>query len=143
MILRTYGCAQCNHMMTVELRSDQWDAEPPECPMCAHGTHQEFAPPAIGGSHRAKAVDLALDIAAKDYGVADIQADGRPEGKPKVRYKDVQAGGSSSWGMHSEALSQAVTLGRQTRLQQGSGLDIIRGMPDLIAESKKRSVRVL
>lgn len=142
MILRTYGCEQCNHMMTVELRSDQWDAEPPECPMCAGSTHQEFQPPAIGGSARARATDLALDIAAKDYGVADIQADGKPEGRPKVRYKDVQAGGSSSWGMHSEALSQAVTLGRQNRLQHGSGLDVIKGMPDLIAESKKRSMRV-
>ena len=142
MILRTYGCAQCNHMMTVELRADQWDQEPPECPMCAHGTHQEFQPPGIVGSARSKATALALDIAEKDYGVADIQADGRPEGKPKVRYKDVQAGGSSSWGMHSEALSQAVTLGRQTRLQHGSGLDIIKTLPDLIQESKKRSARI-
>lgn len=142
MILRTYGCAQCNHMMTVELRSDQWDAEPPECPQCSNTTHQEFQPPGIVGSARSKATALALDIAEKDYHVSDIQADGKPEGRPKVRYKDVQAGGSSSWGMHSEALSQAVTLGRQTRLQHGSGLDVIKSMPDLIAESKKKSMRV-
>lgn len=142
MILRTYGCEACNHMMTVELRADQWDQPPPECPVCAGSTHQEFAPPAIGGSARARATDLALDIAAKDFHVSDIQADGKPEGRPKVRYKDVQAGGSSSWGMHSEALSQAVTLGRQTRLQHGSGLDIIKTLPDLIQESKKRSMRV-
>lgn len=143
MILRTYGCAQCNHMMTVELRSDQWDQEPPECPACAgREMGQHFSPPAIGGSARSRATDLALDIAERDYHVSDIQADGKPEGRPKVRYKDVQSGGSSSWGMHSEALSQAVTLGRQTRLQHGSGLDIIKGMPDLIEASKKRSMRV-
>lgn len=143
MILRTYMCEQCAHRIDVELRSDQWDQPPPECPACAdRGMVQDFKPPGIGGSARAKATDLALDIAAKDYGVADIQADGKPEGRPKVRYRDVQAGGSSSWGMHSEALSQAVTLGRQNRLQHGSGLDIIKGMPDLIAESKKRSARI-
>lgn len=142
MILRTYGCETCNHMMTVELRSDQWDAEPPECPMCTRVTHQEFSPPAIGGSVRGKATALALDIAEKDYGVADIQADGKPEGRPKVRFKDQPMESQSSWGVHSEALATAVSVGRQTRLQHGSGLDIIKTMPDLIQESKKRSMRV-
>lgn len=129
-------------MMTVELRSDQWDQEPPECPLCAQRTYQEFAPPAIGGSLYGKAVATALDIAEKDYGVADIQADGKLEGRPKVRFKDRPADSQSSWGMHSEALATAVSLGRQTRLQHGSGLDVIKTMPDLIAESKKRSMKV-
>lgn len=148
MILRTYGCEQCNHMLTVELRADQWNAEPPYCPNCIvvlgntdARMHQEFAPPAIGGSARARATAMALDIAEKDYGVADIQADGRPGGVPKVRYRD-QSGGTSSWGAANAALSQAVALGRETRLKHGSSLDIIKGMPDLIAESKKRSARV-
>lgn len=142
MILRTYGCAQCNHMMTIELRSDQWDAEPPECPMCSQVTHQEFTPPGIVGSVRSKAVKLAEDIATNDYNVADFTAEGRPEGRPKVRYKDAAAGASSWGGVGEAALAQAVTLGRQTRLQHGSGLDIIKGMPDLIQESKKRSARI-
>lgn len=141
MILRTYGCADCNHMMTVELTATQWDQAPPECPKCAGATYQEFRPPGIGGSIRAKATDLALDIASNDYGVADIQADGKPEGRPKVRFKD-QTSTPSSWGVHSEALATAVSLGRQTRLQHGSGLDIIKGMPDLIQASKRRSMRV-
>lgn len=143
MILRTYGCGECNHMMTVELRSDQWDQEPPECPMCANSTYQEFKPPGIGGGNVGRAVEMALDIASKDYGVADIQADGKQGGTPKVRYKDaIAAHDRSSWGMHAEALQSAVSLGRQTRLQHGNGLDIIKGMPDLIAASKKRSARI-
>ena len=141
MILRTYGCEQCNHMMTVELRADQWDQEPPECPACSNVTYQEFRAPGIVGSVRSKAAALALDIAEKDYGVADIQADGKEGGTPKVRFKD-GAGGASSWGTSGGALEQAVALGRQTRLQHGSSLDIIKGMPDLIAESKKRSTRI-
>lgn len=148
MILRTYGCADCNHMMTVELRSDQWDAEPPECPMCANRTHQEFSPPGIGGSPRSKAVAMALDIAEKDYGVADIQADGKPGGVPKTRYRDTTPANASSWGMSSDVVSTAIALGRETRLKHGSGLDVLHAglksgdQPDLIALSKRRSARV-
>lgn len=147
MILRTYGCEQCNHTMTVELASDQWDAEPPECPMCANATHQEFLPPAIGGSLRGKATALALDIAEKDYGVADIQADGREGGVPKVRLKEGSAD-ASSWGTAPAAMAQAMALGRETRLKYGSGLDVLQtnlkngSQPDLIELSKRRSIRV-
>lgn len=146
-ILRTYGCETCAHMMTVELRSDQWDQQPPECPQCSNTTHQEFAPPAIGGSLFAKAAKLAEDIVEKDYGIADFKSDGRIEGRPKVRYKDASPG-TSTWGMHSEALSQAVALGRETRIKHGNGLDILQAnlksgaQPDLIELSKKRSMRV-
>lgn len=142
MILRTYGCDQCNHMMTVELRSDQWDAEPPECPRCSNVTYQELVAPGIVGSVRSKATDLALDIAERDYGVADLSSPNREGETPKVRYKDTNPETASTWGVHSEALSQAVALGRRTRLEHGSGLDIIKTMPDLIAESKKRSMKV-
>lgn len=146
-IMRTYGCESCNHMMTVELRADQWDTEAPECPVCSNATHQEFAPPAIGGSLFSKAAKIAEDIAAKDYGVADFKSDGRIEGRPKVRYKDASPD-ASTWGMHSEALSQAVALGRETRIKHGNGLDILQAnlksgaQPDLIELSKKRSMRV-
>ena len=140
MILRTYLCADCNHTMTVELRSDQWNEPPPICPVCdQQQMGQHFKPPAIGGSHRARATDLALDIAEKDYGVADIK--GNKEGPPTVRYKDTGPS-TSSWGVHSEALSQAVALGRQTRLQHGSSLDVIKAMPDPIEASKRRSARI-
>lgn len=142
MILRTFGCDQCNHMMTVELRSDQWDAEPPECPICAGGTHQEFVAPGIVGSTRARATDLALDIAEKDYGVADLHSPNREGETPKVRFKDQAKENASSWGVHSEALATAASLGRQVRLQHGSGLDIIKTMPDLIQLSKQRSMKV-
>lgn len=148
MILRTYGCESCNHMMTVELRSDQWDAEPPECPRCASATYQEFAPPAIGGSVRGRATKLAEDIAANDYGVADFKAEGRPEGRAQVRYQGGSQEPASSWGIHSEALATAVSLGRDTRLKYGSGLDVLQTslkngtQPDLIEASKRRSIRV-
>lgn len=147
MILRTYGCETCNFMTTVELAAEQWDQEPPECPMCANATHQEFAPPGIVGSVRSKAVNMALDIAEKDYGVADIQADGKLEGRPKVRFKEGSAD-ASSWGTAPAALAQAVSLGRETRLKYGSGLDVLQAnlksgaQPDLIALSKRRSARV-
>lgn len=147
MIIRTYGCEHCNHTLTVELRSEQWDQEPPECPRCANTTHQEFVPPAIGGSLRGKATALALDIAEKDYGVADIQADGKPEGRPKVRFRD-QTESTSTWGVQTEALSQAIAAGRESRLKYGSGLDVLQtslkngSQPDLIEASKRRSMRV-
>jgi len=141
MILRTYCCSECNHMLTVELSAAQWDQPPPSCPMCARETHQEFFPPAIGGSNVSKAVATALDIAERDYGVADLQTQGRDNGPPKVRFKD-QGEGTSTWGAHSEALQQAVALGQQTRQQHGSALDISRQGPDLIALSKRRSARV-
>lgn len=147
MILRTYGCERCNHTLTMELRSDQWDVEPPECPRCANATHQEFVAPGIVGSVRSKAAALALDIAEKDYGVADIQADGKMEGRPKVRFKDASEG-ASSWGMQTGALAQAMAAGRDIRLKYGSGLDVLQtnlkngSQPDLIELSKRRSVRV-
>jgi hypothetical protein len=148
MILRTYGCADCNYVMTVELRADQWDQPAPECPRCASDPMgQEFSPPAIGGSPQRRAADLALDIAEKDYGVADIQ--GQKEGPPKVRYRDVtQQQGGSSWGATTEMLQTAIALGRENRVRHGSGLELLQTslrngtQVDLIEASKKRSMRV-
>jgi hypothetical protein len=93
-------------------------------------------------------VALAEDIAAKDYGIADMQMQRKEGSTPKVRYKDdtrskISGGGSSGWGgVNPEALEAAVAQGRSTRLQHGSALDTIKNMPDYIANSKKLSVKV-
>lgn len=146
MIIRTYACPECGHRTKVELRSDQWDAGPPECQLCPALTHQEFTPPAIGGSARSRATALALDIAEKDYGIADIQTTGREGSVPEVRFRD-QSSSPSSWGAQGAALSQAMALGRENRLRHGSGLDVLQSalrsgaQPDLIEASKRRSAR--
>ena len=133
--------------MEVQLRADQWAAEPPECPRCTQGLHQEFSPPAIGGSHLARAHRVAEDILEKDYGVADLrQAKGATI--PQVRYADASPQPSSSWGAAAGAIEQAISLGRQSRIQHGSGLDVLQTslkngtQPDLIKLSKMRSARI-
>ena len=147
MIRRTYMCEDCGYRMELELRSDQWNADPPDCPMCAVQTFQDFKPPAITGSHIARATEIAHRIAAEDYNVADIQSPSR-SGR-EVRYRDETPGaGASTWGMAQGAMQQAMALGRETRIRHGSGLDVLQGalksgaQPDLIAESRKRSIRV-
>jgi len=128
---------------------DEWDAPPPDCPMCASRTHQEFKPVAIGGSNRARAAALAEDIIANDYHVADFKSDGRPGGRAKVRYKDQRQATPTEWGAAQGVLQSAVAIGRQTRARYGpDGLDNLQralkdgSQPDLIAESKKRSMRI-
>lgn len=146
-ILRTYACEFCGHMLEVTLRADEWNAEPPECPRCpATPMVQEFRPVAIGDSHRARATNLAHQIAREDYGVADIQSPSRAG--PPVRYQDQSASTASTWMGGGGQLQQAMALGRQTRLQHGNGLDVLHNalksgaQPDLIELSKKRSARV-
>jgi len=147
MILRTYGCENCGHFLEVELRADQWDQEPPECPHCTDAVMgQAFKPPAITGSHIRRATDLAYDIAEKDYGVADMTPN--KGGPPTVRYKDAAPpAGASTWSANTAALEQAVALGRENRLRFGSGLEALQTslkngtQPDLIEMSKKRSIR--
>ena len=152
-IMRTYMCGDCGHTLDVTLSAEQWNAQPPDCPRCLergewNTTHQEFKPPAIGGSIRSRAIKLAEDIAEKDYGVADFKSDGREGGRPKVRYKDASAVPPSSWALPNESLAQAVALGRESRLRYGSGLDVLHStlkdgtQPDLIELSKRRSMRV-
>ncbi|HEX8827634.1 MAG TPA: hypothetical protein VF778_05935 [Xanthobacteraceae bacterium] len=150
MIIRTYGCEDCGNFLEVELRADQWDQEPPECPHCAERPmFQQFKPPAIGGSNKTRAADLALKIASEDYGVADIQPQGAGHGPPKVRYKDAAAPTlPSAWSAPNANLAQAVALGRESRLKYGSGLDVLHStlkdgsQPDLIELSKRRSARI-
>lgn len=155
-IVRSYMCQECAHQITITLSSDQWDDPPPDCPRCIawdfqHTMQQDFKPVAINGSNAAKARALAEDIAANDYHVADMQHEHRYEGKPKVRYKDETPASlpAGTWaGVSQDTLAQAIAIGRETRLNFGSGLDILQhniktgAEPDLIANSKKMSGRV-
>lgn len=112
---------------------------------------QEFKPVAIGGSLTGKANAIVEQIAAEDYGVADMQRDNRYGATPKHRYKDQGTPAqASTWGATGGMLEQAVQLGRQTRLQSGglSGVDILQkalktgDQVDLIEASKRRAIRV-
>lgn len=148
-IVRTYACEDCNHMMEVTLSSEQWNDAPPSCPECAQrAMRQEFMPVAIGGSASARAHAIAEDIAAKDYHVADMQDDRKEGLAPKVRYKDQTPPTPSTWGIAAAAMEQAIASGRQTRLDFGSGLDVLQhnlktgAEPDLIAASKQRAMKV-
>jgi hypothetical protein len=138
--------------MEVTLSADQWDAPPPSCEACdADETRQEFKPPAIGGSKSYRAHKLAEDIIANDYGVADVKFENRQGGVPKVRYKDQTAASiGSSWAGASQLLEQAVSIGKQTRRENGGfdGLDMLKAnlksgaQPDLIEASKRRAIKV-
>lgn len=148
-IIRTYACEQCNHLLEVMLTMEQVDDPPPDCPMCAMRTVQEFRPVAIGGSVSSRAHAIAEDIAAKDYHVGDMSV-GRKEGDvTKVRYKDEGSPiPQSQWTAANETLQAAMAAGRQTRLQHGSGLDVLQANlksgvePDLIENSKKNMIRI-
>jgi hypothetical protein len=162
-IVRTYQCGDCFHRIEVTLTAEQWDDPPPPCPACAtRPMQQEFTPPHIGGSTRARAVKLAETIAAEDYGVADMNIEGK-EGVPnKVRYKDINPATqlTSGWGkvpgmpggktitVDSALMATAMAAGKQTRAQGGDGLDILQqalksgAQPDLIEQSKKHMMRV-
>jgi len=133
--------------MEVMLSAEQWNAEAPECPRCSVAPMaQEFYPPAIGGSHAARAHAVAEKIAAEDYGVANIQSGSRTG--PRVRYQDQGGEAASTWMAGGAQLQQALALGRQNRLQHGSGLDVLQAnlksgvQPDLIELSKRRSMKV-
>lgn len=149
-IVRTYACPECNHMMEAVLSSLDWDAEPPECPACqGRAMRQEFKPVAIGGSAMSRAVALAEDIAEKDYNVADMKSRGEGE-RAKVRYKDSTVSDlpASTWTNATATIEQAIAIGRQTRIQHGSGLDVLHSalksgaQPDLIEQSKRRAIKV-
>jgi putative FmdB family regulatory protein len=151
-IVRTYACEQCNHFIEVTLAAEQWEEPAPDCPACAaRAMQQQFRPVAITGSPSARAHALAEDIAANDYQVANMN-DARKEGdRPKVRYKDQSPSSlpASTWsGVSAATLETAIANGRNTRLNFGSGLDILQSNiksgaePDLIANSRRRAMRV-
>ena len=151
-IRRTFGCEVCGHFLTQELTLEQADWPAPLCPHCEglSEMQQEFRPPAIGGSDYGKAAKLAETIAAQDYGVADINIEGRQGVRNKVRYKDDNRQGGSVWGATNEALNRAIAMSRQDRVANGvaDGLTVLHenlrngSQPDLIEVSKKRSMRV-
>ena len=149
-IVRTYACLECNTWFDVTLTMDQCDAPEPECPACKVRTQQQFKPFGITGSNSARAHSIAEEIITTDYHAADFQREWRREGTPSVRYNDQNARTeASNWsGVHA-ALEQAVAIGRQTRsMHGGTGLDILKANlasgaePDLIANSKRKSIRV-
>lgn len=154
-IIRTYQCAECFHRMEVTLAAEQWDDPPPDCPRCvAHDLQepmqQDFKPIALGGSLNAKAHAVAEDIIANDYHVADYNRDRHEGAKPKVRYKDQTAQMMpAEWkSFNAPSLEAAAAIGRNTRLQFGSGLEVLQSnlksgaQPDLIEISKRRSAKI-
>jgi hypothetical protein len=78
-----------------------------------------------------------------------MRVEGREGMTNKVTYKDqgTRVAGQQ-WTGNREAIEAAAAIGRQTRLKYGSGLDVLQralksgDQPDLIALSKKRSMRV-
>ena len=162
-IIKTYACPACNHFLEVTLTAEQWDDPPPSCPECdRREMQQEFKPFAIGGSASAQAHRIAEDIASNDYHVADMNVTHHEGITPSVRYKDpdfvVQARrvakqadsgvSPSAWGQSNASVEQAIAIGRQTRLNYGSGLDILQhniktgAEPDLIANSKRNLIKI-
>ena len=156
-IRRTYVCPECNHFFEVVLTMDQADDPAPNCPRCAawdlqHETQQVFkAPGIVNSSPHSRAQALTEDILANDYHVADIDRDRRHEAKPKVRYKDqTSTVMPSTWTNVGgpDVMNAAIATGRQTRLEFGSGLDVLQAnlrsgaQPDLIEVSKKRSPKI-
>jgi putative FmdB family regulatory protein len=150
-IARSFQCPECFHRIEVMLEAAQWDDPPPSCPECdRREMQQQFKPVAIGGSNYARANAIAEDILENDYHVGNIQRDRHEGMKPKVSYKDqTSTVAPSTWNaIGREALENAVAVGRQTRLNFGSGLDVLQSnlksgaQPDLIEISKKRSARI-
>jgi hypothetical protein len=145
-------CPECAHRMEVILTADEWNQPPPSCEMCdARQMNQEFKPPAIGGSVRARAGRIAEDIIANDYNVANFTSDRRVGGTGKVRYKDEtpnlpQANWQSIAPGHQSMLETAISIGKANRGRDGLNIlqrNLRNGVqPDLIEVSKRRSIKV-
>lgn len=110
--------------------------------------NQEFRPIAIGGSNTSRAHAVTEDILSNDYHVADMQRD-KHASTPAVRYKDQTSTiPASTWQAANATLQQAISIGRETRLRHGNGLDVLQANlasgvePDLIAASKRRAIKV-
>jgi hypothetical protein len=150
MIRRTYMCPECAHRMEVILTADEWNSPPPSCEMCDRRTNQEFKPPAIGGSVRARASKIAEDIVANDYNVANFHSDHRIGGVGKVRYKDETPNlPTANWQAtdgHRSMLETAISIGKANRGRDGLNIlqkNLASGVqPDLIEQSKRRSIKV-
>jgi hypothetical protein len=125
----------------------QSDAPSPSCPACdARETQQIFkAPGIVNSSPHSRAQALTEDILANDYQIADVN---RSPSRSNLRYKDqTPTTMPSTWG-GGEMLNTAMAMGRQTRLEFGSGLDVLQAnlrsgaQPDLIEVSKRRSPKI-
>jgi putative FmdB family regulatory protein len=152
-IRRTYACPECNHFMEVTLSAEQWDDPPPSCPACDEREMQQRfkAPGIVNSSPHSRAQALTEDILANDYHVSDIQRDRHRESRPKVRYKDSTPSQlPSNWNTITApaAMETALAVGRQNRLEFGSGLDVLQAnlrsgaQADLVEVSKKRSAKI-
>lgn len=152
-IRRIYACSECNHRLEIVLTAEQWDEPPPNCPMCEQREMGQEFKVNIGGSPRARAVAIASKIAEEDYGVADMNLEGK-QGHPaqRVRYKDSfnspQAAMPSQWGATGDVMAKAMANGRALRAQHGDGLDVLQAalksgaQPDLIENSKRHMARI-
>jgi hypothetical protein len=118
--------------------------------MCDMRTNQEFKPPAIGGSVRARASKITEDIIANDYNVANFHSDHRVGGTGKVRYKDQRENlPTANWqgvSGHQSMLETAISIGKANRGRDGLNIlqkNLQSGVqPDLIEQSKRRSIKV-
>jgi len=151
MIRRTFMCPECAHRMEVILTQDEWNSPPPSCEMCdARQMNQEFKPPAIGGSVRARASRITEDIISNDYNVANFHSDHRVGGSGKVRYKDQRENlPTANWqgvSGHQSMLETAISIGKANRGRDGLNIlqkNLQSGVqPDLIEQSKRRSIKV-
>lgn len=145
MILRTYCCPDCDHRIEVVLESSEWDAEPPDCPVCTVRLGQEFKSFGVGGSPQARATKIAQDIMEKDYGATNFEiGKNRPQASAPTRAEQQQRSAILR-SMIPDGPAQ-IAAGSATggfapihKLQQD-----IRGgkMPDLIRNAAKNSIRV-
>lgn len=148
-IHRVYMCGECGNRIEVTLSSDQWDQPAPSCPACdaADKMGQEFHVN-IGGSLASRAAAITEDIMRRDYGISNYTGDNREGGVGKVNYASPPTGsvGTSQWA--GNMLQEAISIGRKTRMEGGSGLDILQrnlksgAQPDLIEASKQRAIKV-
>lgn len=149
-IVRSYMCPECAHQLTVTLTMEQVDEPAPACPRCSASEagepmRQEFkAPGIVGHSARSKAEAITDDILRNDYKVSDMN---RSPSRPNLSYQSPSSD-RHTWGVAREALESAIASGRRIRQQYGTGLDILQANlksgkePDLIAESKKRAIKI-
>ena len=153
-IRRTYICPECNYYWEIELTLDQADAPAPDCPRCiaydlqTTGQQQFKAPGIVNSSPHSRARAVTEDILANDYHVADVN---RSPSRTNLRYKDQSPVMPSTWAaptIGGPDLGAAIAMGRQQRLDFGTGLDVLQAnlksgaQPDLIEASKRKSAKI-
>lgn len=71
MIIRTYGCDTCGE--TFEVTLDNSDAPEPDCPYCRDVVLQWRPGMFNVKTNKSRAMDIAQDIAEKDYGLTNMR----------------------------------------------------------------------